>query len=155
VLSADLAAERLVKTNALIYLRLEGYGHGLNSADIRDAAGRWLGSVLFGQELTDGSLVVQAISLMPDRLEDLQADTSDYIFSRGRDRSEGHGEVHGAVKGDRDSEGNEHISGGIGGSYDFGNGWNVRASVEALGGRDRDGNVRGEVRGGVEAGYEF
>lgn len=57
ILSADLAADRLTKTNSLNYLRLEGYGHDLNTADIHDAACCWLASVLCGQKLSDSSLV--------------------------------------------------------------------------------------------------
>jgi hypothetical protein len=159
ILSADLAAESLAKTNALTYLRLEGYGHDLDTADIQDAASRWLSSILFGQELSDGILIAQVASSVPASLEDAQVDESDYVFSRGRDKggegSEGRGEVHGSTRGDRDSNGNERYSVDAGGSYNFDNGWcgevNGGVSVD----RDRDGNVKGEVHAEARASKGF
>lgn len=92
ICSADRAAEGLKEANALTYLRLEGYGHDLGTADVQDAACRWLVSVLFGQEPSDGSLIAQAILSEPALLEHLQAaDMSDYVYTRGKDTEDGGG----------------------------------------------------------------
>jgi hypothetical protein len=154
VLSADLAAESLAKTNALTYLRLEGYGHDLDTADVQDAVSRWLSSILIGREPLDDIFIAHA-DLPAASLEISQTDVSHYVFSRGREQGDTGGEIHGSVRGEKDSDGNERFSGGVGGSYDFGNGWSISGGVEASGSKDSEGTVRGDVRGGVEAGYDF
>jgi pimeloyl-ACP methyl ester carboxylesterase len=156
VISADLAAEGLAKTNALTYLRLEGYGHELNTTDVQDVVCRWLTSVLFGQELSDGSLIAQADPSVSTSLEDSQADMSDYVFSRGKKNKEkeGKGEIHGSfdVKGSE-----EEVKGGasVKGAYDFGNGFSAGVDVGGSGRKDGDGNARGEVHGKIEGSYGF
>lgn len=84
ILSADLAAENLAKTNALTYYRLEGYGHDLNTANVQDMASRWLSSVLFGQEASNDVFAVQAILTAAILSEDWKTDISHYVLSRGK-----------------------------------------------------------------------
>jgi esterase/lipase len=158
VLSADCAAEGLKETNALTYLRLEGYGHDLDTADVQDAACRWLVSVLFGQEPSDGSLIAKATLSAPALVENSQAaDMSSYVYSRGRDAGDrgGRGEMRAGVSGDRDTDGNERFSGDVRGSYDFGNGWRGEASAGGSLNKDREGNARGEVHGKAEISKDF
>lgn len=118
--SADLVAENLERTNIFNYLRLEGYGHNLDTADIRNAACSWLASILFGQEVVDSNLIVRATFSSPVLLENAQTDMSDYVFSRGRDRDSGEndrggkGEVYGGVSGSKDSNGNDRMSADVG-----------------------------------------
>ena len=125
VLSADRASENLAKTNALTYLRLEGYGHDLDTADVQDAACRWLNAVLLGQELSDGILMTQANFSISTSLKDTQADMSDYVFRRGKDKDKGEdrgggGKMHAEVEANRDSKGNERMSADVGASRDLG-----------------------------------
>jgi predicted alpha/beta hydrolase len=150
VFSADLAAESLEKTNALNYLRLEGYGHDLDTADVQDAACRWLASVLFGQEHANGTFIAQAdLSASASLKEEVQADMSDYVFSRGK------GEASAGVEGGKDSRGNDYVSGDVGVSKDFDNGVSVDVSVGGSASRDRDGNVQGEVHGRADVSIGF
>lgn len=98
-----------------------------------------LASVLFGQELTNGSLIVQATLPTSDSLSNAQADIADYVFSRGK------GEASASVEGGTDSNGNSHVSGDVGVSKEFDNGVKVDASAGVSASRDRDGNVQGET----------
>jgi hypothetical protein len=139
VVSADLAAEGLAKTNALTYLRLEGYGHDLDTADVQDAAWRWLSSVLFGQELLNDVCIVQAVPSVATWLEDWKTDIAHYVLSRGK------GEVHVEAKGHKDSDGNETASGRAGVSKET-DGWGrfeADAGVDVK--KDKEGNIKGEV----------
>lgn len=155
----DLAAESLAKTNALTYPRLEGYGHDLDTADVQDAAGRWLASILFGQELSDGILAAQADLSALASSEDSQADMSDYVFSRGKHRDNddggGRGEVRGGVETNRDSNGNERYSASGTASYDFGNGLSAEVSGGGSISKDKDGNVSAEAHGRAEIRQKF
>jgi hypothetical protein len=140
VLSADIAAENLAKTNALTYLRLEGYGHNLDTADVQAAASHWLASILFGQEPSESVFTTQAAQSTSSSLEDWKADLSHYVLSRGK------GEIHVEAKGQRDSDGNENASGKVGVSKETDN-W---GRFEVDGGfdvqKDRQGNVKNEVK---------
>lgn len=144
--SADLAADSLVKTNALTYLRLEGYGHDLDTADVQDAACRWLGSVLFGQEPLNDTFIAQTTIFAPTSSQEAQMHLSEYIFSRGK-KEESHGDVYGSTKVDRDSDGNEKASADVGVKHDFGNGWSADIRGGVSGSKDKDGNVKGEIHG--------
>jgi len=161
VVSADLAAEGLAKTNALTYLRLEGYGHDLDTADVHDATSRWLASVLFGEEPSEGILIAQAALPASTSLENAQTDMSGYIFNRGKNKDKGEGdgggkgEVHGSVGGGRDSNGNESASVDVGGSYHSDSGWNGGIDGGASRSRDRDGNTTTEVHVEAHGGYDF
>ena len=149
VLSADLAAESLAKTNALTYFRLERYGHDLDTADVQDAAGRWLASVLFGQEPSNGTFIARADLSASVLLEDSKSSMSDYVFSRGN------GEASASVEASTDSNGDNRVSGDVGVSKDFDNGVSVDVSAGASASRDRDGNVQGEVHGKAEISIGF
>jgi alpha-beta hydrolase superfamily lysophospholipase len=156
VQSADLAAEMLSKTNALTYLRLEGYGHHLNSAAVENAAYRWLEAILFGGEPISEGIIAQAQAFASTSSQDTQTGLSEYIFSRGRDRdNENRNEVHGSVRGDRDSEGNESASADGTYRHDFNNGWDIEVSGGVGGSKDRDGNTQGEVHGEVRVNGRF
>jgi esterase/lipase len=155
VLSADCAAEALREANALTYLRLEGYGQDLDTADVQDAACRWLFSVLFGQEPSDGSLITKAILSAPALENSQAADMSDYVYSRGKDKDTGGGEVRAGVDVSKDSNGNENLSGDVSGSYHSDTGWDFEVSGGASVGKDQDGNARGEVHGRAEASYKW
>jgi alpha-beta hydrolase superfamily lysophospholipase len=158
VQSADLAAEMLSKTNTLTYLRLEGYGHHLYSADVEDATYRWLEAILFGGEPISDEIIAQAQTFTSISSQNTQTSLSEYIFSRGRDRdndSESRNDVSGGVKGGRDSEGNERASAEGTYSHDFGNGWDLEVSGGAGFSRDKDGNTRSDVHGEVRVNGSF
>ncbi len=140
VLSADLAAESLAKTNALTYLRLEGYGHNLDTADVQDAASHWLSSILFGQELSNDVFVAQAAPSALTSSEDWKTDISHYILIRGK------GEYYADAKGYKDTDGNESASAGAGVSKEFDNGARVDVRGEANVKKDSSGNTKGEVK---------
>jgi hypothetical protein len=149
ILSADLAAENLAKTNALTYLRLEGYGHDLDSAHVQATACHWLSSILFGQEPLNDSLITAMTQSAPSALEDWQTDLSHYVLSRGK------GEVSAEVKGGKDSDGNDYVSGSAGVSREFDNGVRVDVEAGASGKRDSDGNCSGEVHAEVKVSRGF
>ena len=155
--SADLAAEALKESDALTYLRLQGYGHDLDTAEIHEAAYHWLASVLSGKKHLDNAFIVQTDPPKPVLLENSQTDNmSDYIFSRGKDenrdsndRGEERGEVYGSGRASRDLDGNQSYSfeGGI--RYRSENNWEGSVSAGASSRTDRNGNTRGEAH--VEA----
>lgn len=158
VLSADLAAQVLAKSNALTYLRLEGYGHDLGGLEIQVAACKWLGSVLFGQ----GPLNEALVSLnVPLKLcsEGTESDVFNFVFNRGRDNGggdgQGRGEVHGSVKTDKDSSGNENLKGDVGISYKSENGWQFEGNAGGSVNKDKNGNVSGEVHAEARASKGF
>lgn len=152
VLSADLAAEMLSKTNRLTYLRLEGYGHDLDIATVQNAAWYWLKAVLMGNDI----FIVQTEFSVVAPLEDAQADTFGYVFSRGKkDHGESHGDVYGSARFDRDSEGNQRASADVGAKHDFGNGLSLDARVGASESRDKEGNSRGEVHAEGSANFRY
>ncbi len=133
----------------------------METADVHDAANRWLASVLFGGEPSEGILIAQEPLPASTSLRNAQTHMSDYIFNRGKDKDKGEGggggkgEVHGSVGGGRDSNGNESASVDVGGSYHSDSGWDVGGSAGVSGGRDRDGNTRTEVHGEAHGGYNF
>ena len=128
--SADLVAEALKESDALTYLRLQGYGHDLDTAEIHEAAYHWLASVLSGKKHLDNTFIVQTDPPKPVLLENSQTDNmSDYIFSRGKDEDRGsndRGEVYGSGRASRDLDGNQSYSfeGGI--RYRSENNWEGR-----------------------------
>jgi alpha-beta hydrolase superfamily lysophospholipase len=140
VLSADLAAESLAKTNALTYLRLEGYGHDLDASNVQAAACKWLSSTLFGQEQTNDNFIASMAQSPISSFEDWKTDISHYVLSRGK------GEVHAETKGGKDTDGNEYASGGVGVSKET-DGWGrFEADAEGSIKKDSGGNVKGEVK---------
>jgi len=161
--SADLAAEELAKTNTLTYLRLEGYGHDLNTADVQRAINHWLSSILFKGEFSNDDLVFQATFSVPTSLDGLQFDLSNYIFNRGRDKDRdnkekdgGKGDMYGSVRGDKDSSGNESVSADGGVRYHSDNNrWSVDISGGGSIGKDSDGkaNAEGHVKAEVVYGF--
>lgn len=156
VQSADLTADVLSKTNALTYLRLEGYGHDLDTLPVQEAVCRWLSAVLLGQKSTDMSIaqVTRPVSTAS------HFDIAHYVFSRGKDKGEedkggGKGEVYGSVRGERDTEGREKATVDIGGSYKSDSGWRAEGIAGASVSRDKDGNTKGEVHAEAKLGREF
>ena len=149
ILSADLAAKNLKETNTLTYLRLEGYGHDLDTADIYDSAYQWLNSILYRSEQLNSDPIVLAVSSAQSPSEDWKTDIAHYTFNLGR------GEAHAGARGDRDDKGNEHASVDVGGSYEFDNGVRVDIDVGVSANKDSQGNVNGEVHGGATASYGF
>lgn len=147
--SADLAAELLEEANALTYLRLERYGHDLDTANIRSAACQWLSSILFKQESLNSNLIASIPETSTSSLGDWKTDISHYVLSRGK------GEVSAEAKGGKDTDGNEYASGGIGVSKEFDNGVKVEGRVEGSAQKDSGGNFKGEVKGEVRASREF
>ena len=153
----DLIAEALAKTNSLTYLRLEGYGHALVTAEVQDSAFQWLDSVLSQQEV----LVDRHVQVGEGRLlsKETQKGSSDYILCRDSEDREsgmqGSGDVSTGAGYEKDSDGNEHVWGDVRYSRDFGNG--VRVQGEASGGfsKDKDGNVRGEGKVEGRVGFGF
>ena len=143
ILSADLAAEVLIETKALTYLRLEGYGHDLNTARIQSAACEWLKSILCGQESPGSSLITTTTQVSEPLSVDWKTDINSYVFSRGK------GNVSVSAEGKTDLEGNERAAGRVSVSKETDNRVKVEGSVEASGSKDRNGNVKGEVK--VEA----
>ncbi len=138
VLSADLAAEDLRDGSAITYLRLEGYGHDLDNADVQAATCQWLQSILFGEEQPNSSPIATAIQSPVSLSLDWKTDISNYVLSRGP------GRAGFAVEGRRDTEGNQCATGSLNVSKETdGGNWNMRA--EAAVNQDRNGNTRGEV----------
>lgn len=162
VQSADLAAEMLSETNALTYLRLEGYGHHLDSVAIQDAAYQWLEAVVLGRKPRSDVGISRATSSVSTS-QNTQTGLSEYIFSRGRDKDnkdkdnnrESSNDVYGSVKGSRDSNGNENASADATYRHDFGNGWDVEVSGGGAYHRGSDGNAQGDVHGEVRVNGTF
>jgi len=157
VQSADLAAEMLSVTNTLTYLRLEGYGHSLDSAAIQKAAYQWLEVVVLGKKLRNDLSITQAIA-SASTAQNTQTGLSEYIFTRGKDKdnnSEGNNEVSGSAQGNRDSDGNENASVDATYSHDFGNGWEVEVKGGGSCRKDSEGNIKGEVHGEVTFSGKF
>lgn len=149
VQSADIAAEALGGSNALTYLRLEGYDHHLDTTNIRAAACQWLSALLFGQEPTTEDLAALVTQSAPSALEDWKTDISHYVLSLGR------GEVHTEAKGSKDTDGNTSASASIGVSKELDNGIKVDVSASASGKMDSDGNFKGEVKAEFRGSREF
>jgi hypothetical protein len=139
ILSADLAAKNLNETNTLIYHRLEGYGHDLDTADVHAAACQWLNSILCGNEQSNIEAIGLTILPTSSSSEDWKTDIAQYTFSLGR------GEAHGEAKGSRDSEGNERASVDVGVTYETDNGTRFDLDAGASASKDRQGNAQGEV----------
>lgn len=74
VSSADLAAEALKHPETLTYLRLEGYGHDLDTTEVYETACRWLTSILSGKKHLDNTFIVQTDPPQAILLENLQTD---------------------------------------------------------------------------------
>ncbi len=132
VLSADLAAESLAKTNALTYLRLEGYGHHLNDSHVRSVVFQWLDAILFGKELLDYIQIEASILTQEPSSEDWKTDISQYIVSRGD------GKIKLGAEGKKDTEGNQSAAGSI------------SAFKETKGGGKMEGGVKGELKQGPD-----
>jgi hypothetical protein len=140
ILSADIAAEALKDANAFTYLRLDGYGHDLDTANVQTAACQWLHSILFGQEHQNDSLIALANQFTTATpLEDWKTDISHYVLSLGK------GEAHAEVKGSKDSEGNERASASVGASKETDNYGRFDIDAGASASKDREGNTKGEV----------
>jgi len=140
ILSADLAAEVLRETHALTYLRLEGYGHDLDTANVQAAACQWLRATLFGEGQSNSNLIAPTNQSLTSLPVDWKTDISHYVLSRGR------GETYAEARGGKDSDGTEYASGSVGVSKEFDNGVRVEASAGASARKDSEGNVKSEVR---------
>lgn len=144
--SADLAAEVL---KDLTYFRLQGYGHDLDSAEVHEAACRWLAAVLSSRELFDGNLIVQVVNSAP-ALSGNAVGMSDYVFTRGRDkdngdRGRGKGEayVEGGTRRDTNGNRDSWLGGGVNYHSDHGIDYNLKGGGSSR--TDRNGNSEGEV----------
>lgn len=149
VLSADLAVAVLKETNDVTYLRLEGYGHDLDRAEVHAAACKWLSSVLLGQEQHDINLFTTMALSSTSHFADWKTAISDYVFSRGK------GEVSISGGASRDTDGNQQASGGIGVSKETDSGARFEGRAEGSVRRDNEGHTRGEVRVEGSASWGF
>lgn len=153
--SVDLMAEMLAKTNTLAYLRLEGFGHDLATADVRNVAYKWLGSIFLQQEVLGDSHI--EVGVVRSSSIDIQA--SDYVLCRDPEDSEsgmgGRGDISLGGSAEKDSNGNEHISGDVRYSREFDNGIRVDGKASGSLSKDKDGNIKGEgkVEGRISLGF--
>lgn len=147
ILSADIAAESLKETNALTYLRLEGYDHDLDTANIHAAACRWLNSVLLGQEQSNDNLVATSAQPETSSSEDWKTDISHYVLYRGR------GEASAEAKCNRATHGNERASGSVNISKKMDCG--VKLETIPVTRRGGDNDDKGGSYGGARVDIEF
>jgi len=163
--SADLAAESLQESNFLTYLRLQKYGHDLDTTEVYEVACHWLASILSGQEL-NVNLIAQAVNSAHVLLKNEQwVDMSEYIFSRGKDKDKdkdkdrdngtGKGEFYGGAGTRTDTDGNQDSWLETGVDYHSNNGWDFGIKGGGSSTTDRDGNSKGEAYVEARASKQF
>ena len=154
--SADLAAAMLSKTNTLTYLRLQGYGHNLDSPAIDNLVYQWLKSLLFEQKSMHDICTAQITESEPALSQNIQKNLSEYTFNRGRgNKGENHGDVYGKAKVDKDTDGKTTTSIDVGVKHDFGNGCALSLGGGFTDSKDKSGNSKGELHGEIEINVKY